>query len=244
MYKMTCGSTMRLLRLRQTNSLPTSFAPTPELLRRTLIAFFTVVALRDGLRQEHENAWRRLTKSDSFLLHLFDNLENIEPDAKWECKIVDHPEKDPALEAHKIEDYEIVLHVRRPKKADMNPDYIVRDFTSRPEADCAFKQDSEQGHHISLCFDAGLPDYQRRVEAVALFHPLAEPSNPVRLRLPSPDARADKRTPVNRRVQDHPSQGERYGAARSSCPRERLLRLDGQKAARIYCRRHVIFICG
>lgn len=190
---------------------PEDGAPTTDTSR-----FFVVVALRDGFRQTHENAWRRLIKSEVFLLHLYDNLNNTEPDAKWyvffyislhnlldsnndgprPCKIVDHPELNPALQAHKPAEHEMVLEVCRPKKADMSPDYIVRDFASRTEADSARKKDSEQWHHASLFFDAGLLDCQRRVEAVALFHPLAEPSNPVRWGLPSPDARANKRTPL------------------------------------------------
>ncbi|KAL7906793.1 hypothetical protein GGI35DRAFT_482183 [Trichoderma velutinum] len=106
--------------------------------------FFVVVAMRDGFRKEHDNAWRRLTKAGSFLAHLYDNPQNIEPDAKCECKIVDHPTTHPALEAHKIEEHELVLLVHRPQKAEMDPDYVVRDFATRTEADCALKQDSEQ----------------------------------------------------------------------------------------------------
>lgn len=60
--------------------------------------------------------WRRPTKSESFFIHVYDNLNNTEPD-------------------------------------------------------------------------------ERRVEAVALFHPLAEPSKRVRWGLPSPDVREDKRAP-------------------------------------------------
>ncbi|PKK45581.1 hypothetical protein CI102_13010 [Trichoderma harzianum] len=56
-------------------------------------------------------------------------------DGPREWKIVDHPELNPALEAHKIEKHEIVLQVCRPKRADMNPDYIVRDFASRTETE-------------------------------------------------------------------------------------------------------------
>lgn len=190
---------------------PNSGAPTADTNH-----FFVVVAMRYGFREEHETAWRGLIKSDSFLLHLYDDLENIEPDAKWyvcfyislhkllysnsdgprQCKRLDHGEAHSVFQAHKIEWHEMVLKVRRPNRADMNPDYIVRDFASRTEADRAFEQDGKQWHQVSLCFNAGLLDCQRRVEAVALFHPLAEPSNPVRWGLPNPDARADKRTPL------------------------------------------------
>ncbi|KAK4075077.1 uncharacterized protein Triagg1_4741 [Trichoderma aggressivum f. europaeum] len=87
---------------------PDSGVPTADTDR-----FFVLVALRDGCRQKHENAWRRLTKSDSFLLHLYDNLKNTEPDAKCdgprECKIVDHPETHSARQAHKPEEHEMVL---------------------------------------------------------------------------------------------------------------------------------------
>ncbi|KAF3060161.1 hypothetical protein CFAM422_011430 [Trichoderma lentiforme] len=60
---------------------PEDGAPTTDTNR-----FFVVVALEDGFRQEHENAWRRLTKSESFFLHLYDNLNNTEPDA-FACSI-------------------------------------------------------------------------------------------------------------------------------------------------------------
>ncbi|EHK15923.1 uncharacterized protein TRIVIDRAFT_1445, partial [Trichoderma virens Gv29-8] len=101
---------------------PDSGAPTADTKR-----FFVVVAMRDGFTKEHESAWRRLSKGESFLLHLYDNAENAEPDAKWQCKIIDHPATVPVLERHKTESHELVLLVRRPQQAAMNPDYIVKD---------------------------------------------------------------------------------------------------------------------
>lgn len=39
--------------------------------------------MREGFREEHDAAWRRLTKTESFLLHLYDDPDSTEPDAKW-----------------------------------------------------------------------------------------------------------------------------------------------------------------
>ncbi|KAL6861020.1 hypothetical protein J3F83DRAFT_767824 [Trichoderma novae-zelandiae] len=163
---------------------PESRAPTADTDR-----FHVVVAMRDGFRKVYKAAWRRLSKTESFLLHLYDDPEGTEPDAKWECKIVDHP----ALEHHETAKHELVLLVRRPERADMNPDYVVKDFGDRAEANDALKQGSERWHHVGLCFDAGLLDCKRKVEAVSLFHPLADPSNPLRWGLPDPNVSAEKR---------------------------------------------------
>ncbi|KAL7809835.1 P-loop containing nucleoside triphosphate hydrolase protein [Trichoderma aethiopicum] len=156
---------------------PDSGAPTADTDR-----FFVVVAMRKGFREEHDAVWHRLTGSKTFLLYLYDNPDGTEPDAKWECKIVNRP----AIKRHETAMHELVLLVRRPKRADMNPNYVVKDFGDREEADDALKQGIEHWHHVSLCLDAGLKDCKRRVEAVSLFHPLAEPSNPFRWGLPDP----------------------------------------------------------
>jgi hypothetical protein len=42
-----------------------------------------VVAMPHGFREERDAAWRRLSKTDSFVLHLYDDDENEEPDAQW-----------------------------------------------------------------------------------------------------------------------------------------------------------------
>ncbi|KAM0257022.1 hypothetical protein ACHAQJ_004617 [Trichoderma viride] len=159
--------------------------------------FYLVVAMPHGFREERDAAWRRLSKTKSFLLHLYDAIENEEPDAQWECKIVDHPASVPALERHETEEYELVLFVRRPKQgqpAQMNREYVVRDFGDRTEANVALKREKDQWHSVALSFDADLPDCQRKVLAVSLFHPQAELSNPVRWGLPDPDYKAARRT--------------------------------------------------
>ncbi|KAH0496386.1 hypothetical protein TgHK011_003749 [Trichoderma gracile] len=148
--------------------------------------FFVVTAMQKRFTKEHEKAWGRLSKKEPLLLHLYDRSENSEPDAIWKCKIVDRPTKEPALALHCVQREELVLEVHRPKRADKHADYVVRDFACREEANDALEQGTEQWHHVSLCFDAGLRDCKRRVEAVSLFHPLAEPSNPFRWGLPDP----------------------------------------------------------
>lgn len=78
----------------------------------------------------------------------------------------------------------------------MNRNYVVRDFSDRTEADCALKQGSEQWHNVALCFDSGLADCERRVRAVSLFHPLAQPSNPTKWSLPDPNDSKNRDTPM------------------------------------------------
>ncbi|PTB63892.1 hypothetical protein BBK36DRAFT_1171340 [Trichoderma citrinoviride] len=84
--------------------------------------FFVIVATREGFLKEHQKAWMHLRQQGPLLLHLYDNPQNSEPDAIWECKIVDRP----AIERHETAKHELVLLVRRPKRADMNPNYVER----------------------------------------------------------------------------------------------------------------------
>ncbi|UKZ82049.1 hypothetical protein TrVFT333_009832 [Trichoderma virens FT-333] len=56
---------------------PDSGVPTADTDR-----FFVVATMRAGFKKEHESSWRRLSETESFLLHLYDNAENSEPDAK------------------------------------------------------------------------------------------------------------------------------------------------------------------
>ncbi|PTB73133.1 hypothetical protein M440DRAFT_1362307 [Trichoderma longibrachiatum ATCC 18648] len=147
---------------------------------------YVVVAMPNGFISEHQKAWSCLSKKELLLLHLYDNPVNNEPDAIWKCKIVDRPAKKPGLALHNVESWELVLEAHPPKRAERSPDYVVKDFADRAEANDALKQGIEHWYHVSLCFDAGLMDCKRRVEAVSLFHPLAEPSNPFRWGLPDP----------------------------------------------------------
>lgn len=78
----------------------------------------------------------------------------------------------------------------------MNREYVVRDFGDRTEANAALKREKDQWHSVSLIFDSGLPDCQRRVLAVSLFHPKAEPSNPVKWGLPDPNSKTARRAPL------------------------------------------------
>lgn len=78
----------------------------------------------------------------------------------------------------------------------MNRDYVVRDFGDRTEANAALEREKHQWHRVSLIFDSGLPDCQRKVLAVSLFHPKAEPSNPVKWGLPDPNSKAARRAPL------------------------------------------------
>ncbi|PTB50416.1 hypothetical protein M431DRAFT_19838 [Trichoderma harzianum CBS 226.95] len=110
---------------------------------RVSLAYEACVTFKDLIKankgHQFETAFRQsddnhhMTAVIQFEEHDFMWLDHVATEREW--KIVDHPELNPALEAHKIEKHEIVLQVCRPKRADMNPDYIVRDFASRTETE-------------------------------------------------------------------------------------------------------------
>ena len=44
---------------------------------------YVVVPLTKAFREEHEAAWRRLTKAETFRLHLYDEMEDLDKKGDW-----------------------------------------------------------------------------------------------------------------------------------------------------------------
>lgn len=45
--------------------------------------FYVVMPLTEQFRKEHYSAWRRLVKTESIRLHLFDAAEDMYPAGDW-----------------------------------------------------------------------------------------------------------------------------------------------------------------
>ena len=153
---------------------------------------FVILPLSKEFRQKYDVPWKRLTGADSFQLAVFDpeaertvpKLEDLQEWKKqalevWDAKIVEYPSViDGLVESHPIEDYDLVLRVRRPmtqKATSLEP----KMFAGRTAANAALKADTTSWNCVSLLFDPQLDEAKRKVEAVWSFRPDADPSNPI-----------------------------------------------------------------
>ncbi|KAJ4199793.1 hypothetical protein NW759_016003 [Fusarium solani] len=108
--------------------------------------YYVIMALSKTLKDEYESAMRRLTKDESFKLNLYDNWEDEKTSGVWDAKIMDHPQGIDALNAHPIDEHEMVLLVRRPlpTQAASGPEFKVITFGDRPAANAALKESVDQ----------------------------------------------------------------------------------------------------
>ena len=104
--------------------------------------FYAVVSLPVHIKSEYKQAWQRLTDRNKPLkLHLFKERTDGELAAKWDCRLVEHPEAETELgNNHPIEKHEVVLCVGRSgEKAKGEPNFVVKTFGGRSVANRAGK---------------------------------------------------------------------------------------------------------
>ncbi|KAH7272937.1 hypothetical protein B0J15DRAFT_573805 [Fusarium solani] len=125
--------------------------------------YFVVMALSKTFKNNFEHALCHLAKG-AFKLDLYDNWEDEAASGQWDAEIVD-PQGIDALNAHHLAEHEMVLLVRRPLRtqAAQGPEFEVITFQSRPAANLALN-------------DKG---YKRKVNAICLFQPGEQPTNPI-----------------------------------------------------------------
>ncbi|KAL7931497.1 P-loop containing nucleoside triphosphate hydrolase protein [Trichoderma chlorosporum] len=152
--------------------------------------FYVVVVLDRDFASRYKDVWQQLVKGEFLQLRLFDNEDDGTP-ARWDAKIVDHPEALAAMAHHQVGDNELVLRVRRPSQAQplRRPDFEVHVFNSRRAADNAFEEDEDSWNCVSLEFNPQIKECKRTVEAVCMFHPHAQPWN--RTTVPPPPIPSD-----------------------------------------------------
>ncbi|KAF7554912.1 hypothetical protein G7Z17_g2536 [Cylindrodendrum hubeiense] len=121
--------------------------------------FYMVIPLTKEFRDRFDGAWRRLTKTPTLHVLLFNHPEDKEAEAKWKCSIVGYPQGLTALKSHPTSKQELVLFVRRPPT------------------------EQQQGHDFENCaaldFDAQLEDCKRKVDAMDIFQEAAKPTHAI-----------------------------------------------------------------
>lgn len=107
--------------------------------------FYVVLPAGREFLEENETAWRRLSNSEVFKVDLYDEGEDDGPKgpARWDAKLVDNPSVMDELSAHPVDKHDIVLVVRRPRKEepDRRPNFEVKVFGARTEANRALQED-------------------------------------------------------------------------------------------------------
>ncbi|KAM0249672.1 hypothetical protein ACHAQJ_008969 [Trichoderma viride] len=157
--------------------------------------FYVLVPLGKEFMIQHENAWRMLTKSGFLKLRLFNNEEDEdEIPAKWDARIQEAAKGLDIMELHLTDTSDLILQVRRPSQIARRPDFEVQVFADRRAANIALRKGKDNWTGVSLEFDDLLKDYKRKVDAVNLFHPDAQPSNPVACGIPKKVVEAAKVT--------------------------------------------------
>ena len=101
---------------------------------------YVIISLPQKKRDEWEQAWNRLTRSQApFKLLLFALWDDSKPAGIWDCKIVSHPQTIEALDNFQLTDDELVLLVRVPRDAAGNPGYSWRRYESHFDACTAYE---------------------------------------------------------------------------------------------------------
>ncbi|KAH7161858.1 putative DNA helicase [Dactylonectria macrodidyma] len=126
--------------------------------------FFIVVPLPDEFQRRFEDAWRRLANGSPLTIDVYGNPED-EDDLlqQLEAKIQDQPKSLKLFRtAHSIKASDLVL-VARTERSNEGRQPVKFEMKNR----------------IALTFDAQLHEFERKVNAVCMFHPKAAPTNPL-----------------------------------------------------------------
>ncbi|KAH7010165.1 P-loop containing nucleoside triphosphate hydrolase protein [Ilyonectria destructans] len=141
--------------------------------------FYAIVPLPQDFKDRYLVAWHHLTMGDPASNPVRLSLQ-YDPDAcvarwddellNWSTMIVEHPATIPALRTHDIRKSDLVLLVCPSSAA------VLKTFESRTDAQAALER-GEQWDCVALHFDIQLHEVERKVNAVCLFDPYAQPSN-------------------------------------------------------------------
>ncbi|RSL44165.1 hypothetical protein CEP54_014797 [Fusarium duplospermum] len=166
---------------------PAYFVPPASGNAADATSFTVIISVTKKFREQFDGPLRRLTKSEFLNLDLFNSFEDAEVYESWKGKILAYPN----LPDHPTDKHEMVLRVLRPKEEKETKK--IEETKKEPYRNCA-----------SLNFDADIRDHQRKVNAVNLFAPDAEPSNLAHCGLPEEDGelKADLTDDQQRRLDE------------------------------------------
>lgn len=134
--------------------------------------FYAIVPLKDDFIHRFREIWPQLIKNEFLQIKLFDS-DGEETSASWDAKIMEHPRDLTIMTHHQIRDNDLVLRVRKPRpESQRGADFEVHVFDNRAIANAA----PNRWNTVSLKFDDQLKECKRKVDAVCMFHPRAQPS--------------------------------------------------------------------
>ncbi|WZH45616.1 DNA helicase [Fusarium acuminatum] len=140
-----------------TTKMPGYFVSAPEPNQ-----FYVIVTYPDKFMSKFKVPWRRLIKNTpAFNLHLYNSKNSTDPRADWDCQIMSKPAEIDELSNHEIQGPDLVLLVRRPGALEYRNGKL---------------RGSDHPNWLSLEFDAGLLEAERKVKAISGFHVDAQPS--------------------------------------------------------------------
>ncbi|KAI8711430.1 hypothetical protein NCS52_01406400 [Fusarium sp. LHS14.1] len=158
---------------------PAYFVPPTSGDAAAATSFTVIVSVTKEFRKQFEASLRRLVKSEFLSLDLFNSFGDSDVYESWQGKILTYTN----LQDHPVERHELVLRVLRPKE---EKETKKTEGTKKIEETKKPKKEPYQ-NCASLNFDADLRDHERKVNAVNLFHPEAQPSNLAHCGLPEED---------------------------------------------------------
>ena len=145
------------------------------------------MTLDEDFHAAHDDAWKRLTNTESIELSFHDNLDEIpapviDLQGKWKksgsgllrAKIMSKAANIEVLKDHKIADDDLVLLVRVPAERAQT----LRTFPDREAADAAYNESPDRLAVVSLVLDPQLSDVARQIDTVCESQPDAPPTNP------------------------------------------------------------------
>lgn len=140
-----------------------------------------MIKLTKDFRNAYDTSWPRLIKGGGSQLHLFSSYETEKADASWDFHIVEHPRSTDTLRHHPVNNHELVVHICHPPGylKTRPPGFEMKTFISRAAADEEMARRENAWSMVSLEFEGGMFECERRVAAVCQFYPGALPSNKV-----------------------------------------------------------------
>ena len=145
-------------------------------------SFYLIVKLPILFRAQRKNAWDQLVKTPTLSVNLLKSDVDRDEPAIWDAQVAQIAKNFSdigLLRKHLKDGRELVLLVRRPREEEQGHEYEVKTFANREEADRVFGWSRNNWNCVSLAFDPGTEEYERRVNATCQYAPDANPTSPL-----------------------------------------------------------------
>lgn len=147
--------------------------------------YYVVIRMNAEFKKDYADAWDQLIESEFFHLAIHADADPLSvPELSdhrlwkqaagsvWLANVVGYPPGVTALSQHAPAEDDLVLHVKRGKST-----LEVPTFVTVSDAEAAFKKEPSSWTNVSLLFDSGLDEDERKVRATCQLAGDAQPSH-------------------------------------------------------------------